>query len=231
MSDKISPNRKYLCFGGLLVGLLACLAIAIWSSRTAPDINQSDLLELKDPHKCSHECCEWVEEPYIDWTKKSCPVQWWEFAIKEEKKPFCKTDCPQGPDKAVCVEAYGMLVTKKLVKVNKTKEAFCLEPVVKTKRVRKCVRCGTTVAGGPFDEGVTSTTTTRTESVEKALQAAPTRSTGKQSETRMINLQSSESRRSTRARPSDDDVTKRQPTISGMAIVPIGHLTAQAARQ
>jgi len=200
-------------------------------SVNAPDINPSDLLELREPHKCNHECCEWVEEPYVDWTKKPCPVNWWEFAIKEEKQPFCKTDCPQGPDKAQCVEAYGMLVTKKLVKVNTTKEAFCLEPVVKTKKVRKCVRCGMTVAGGPFNEGAGSAATTQTDAADKSPQATPTRSSGKRSEKPLIDLDASDDRQTTNGEPSDDVATKRQETISGMDITPVGHLTAQRSRQ
>ena len=50
---------------------------------------------------------------------------------------------------AANIEVLPVDAAKKLVKIETTKEAFCLEPVVKTKKVRKCVRCGTTVAGGP----------------------------------------------------------------------------------
>ena len=87
----------------------------------------------------------------IRWREREVSLNWWEYAIAEEKQSFCKTECPRGEGTAECQEIFGTMVTKKLVRRETSMPAVQMEPYVESYRVQKCVRCGAVVSGGPFD--------------------------------------------------------------------------------
>ena len=119
--------------------------------RYTPEIHPDDYLNC-DPGKCQHEYCETVEEPVVRWQQVDVVLEGWEHIVEETKRPFCKTDCPT-PNRAECIESYGMVIKKTLVEKPKQLRAVRMEPFVDRYSVEKCVRCGMIVSGGPFSPG------------------------------------------------------------------------------